>query len=126
MDEATFAALWAEGRALTPEQAVGGPERAASSARAKSALTTPAAPSTPVETGLESSGLPRERSATVAAPLAVAPPSAIPAGLTDAQVAELLVISPRTVNRHLASIYGKLGLHSRTAAARFALDHRLI
>ena len=33
-------------------------------------------------------------------------------GLTDAQVAEQLVISPRTVNTHLTSIYNKLGVDS--------------
>jgi DNA-binding NarL/FixJ family response regulator len=46
-------------------------------------------------------------------------------GLTDAQVAEQLVISPRTVGTHLASIYGKLGLASRSAATRYALEHGL-
>jgi DNA-binding NarL/FixJ family response regulator len=48
------------------------------------------------------------------------------AGLSDARIAEKLVISPRTVNTHLSSIYGKLGVNSRSAATRYALDHRLI
>jgi DNA-binding CsgD family transcriptional regulator len=47
-------------------------------------------------------------------------------GLTDAQVAEKLVVSPRTVNAHLSSIYSKLGISSRTAATRFAIDHHLV
>ena len=47
-------------------------------------------------------------------------------GLTDAQVAEQLVISPRTVNWHLSMIYSKLGVSSRTAATRFALAHKLV
>ncbi len=47
-------------------------------------------------------------------------------GLTDAQVAERLVISPRTVNTHLASIYHKLGVDSRTAATRVAIEQRLV
>jgi DNA-binding NarL/FixJ family response regulator len=47
-------------------------------------------------------------------------------GLTDAQVAQKLVISPRTVNTHLTSIYNKLGVDSRTAATRFAVDHQLV
>jgi DNA-binding NarL/FixJ family response regulator len=47
-------------------------------------------------------------------------------GLTDAQVAVQLMISNRTVNRHLTSIYSKLGVDSRTAASRFAIDERLI
>ncbi len=47
-------------------------------------------------------------------------------GLSDAQVAEQLVISPRTVNWHLTSIYSKLGVSSRAAATRYAIEHRLI
>ena len=46
-------------------------------------------------------------------------------GLTDAQIAEQLVISPRTVNAHLTSIYRKLGATSRTTAARYALEQQL-
>lgn len=48
------------------------------------------------------------------------------AGLSDAKIAEKLVISPRTVNTHLNSIYSKLGVNSRSAATRYALDHQLI
>jgi DNA-binding NarL/FixJ family response regulator len=47
-------------------------------------------------------------------------------GLTDAQVAERLIISPRTVTTHLSSIYNKLGVTSRAAATRFAVDHQLV
>jgi ATP/maltotriose-dependent transcriptional regulator MalT len=46
-------------------------------------------------------------------------------GLTDVQVAEQLVLSPRTVSTHLTSIYGKLGVSSRSAATRFAVEHGL-
>lgn len=47
-------------------------------------------------------------------------------GLPDAQVAIHLFISPRTVTTHLTSIYTKLGVRSRVAATRFAIDHRLL
>jgi DNA-binding NarL/FixJ family response regulator len=47
-------------------------------------------------------------------------------GLTDAQVAEKLFISLRTVNAHLRSIYAKLGVGSRSAATRFAVENGLI
>jgi DNA-binding NarL/FixJ family response regulator len=46
-------------------------------------------------------------------------------GLTDAQVADQLVISHRTVTTHLTSIYNKLTVNSRTAAMRFAFEHHL-
>jgi DNA-binding CsgD family transcriptional regulator len=38
-------------------------------------------------------------------------------GLNDAQIAELLVISPHTVHRHIANILAKLRLPTRSAAA---------
>ena len=46
-------------------------------------------------------------------------------GLTNAQVAAQLFLSPRTVGQHLRSVYNKLGVSTRTAATRFALEHRL-
>jgi DNA-binding CsgD family transcriptional regulator len=49
----------------------------------------------------------------------------VASGLTDAQVAERLFISPRTVGQHLRSVYNKLGVSSRTAATRFAVEHGL-
>ena len=47
-------------------------------------------------------------------------------GLTDAQVADQLVLSPRTINSHLHSIYGKLGVSSRAAATRHAVERKLV
>lgn len=46
-------------------------------------------------------------------------------GLTDAEVAERLYIGRRTVSWHLTSIYGKLGVSSRAAATRFAVEEGL-
>jgi len=47
-------------------------------------------------------------------------------GLTNAQIAQQLVISTRTVNAHMRSIYNKLEISSRIAATRFAIDHHLL
>jgi DNA-binding CsgD family transcriptional regulator len=47
-------------------------------------------------------------------------------GMTDAQIAERLFLSPRTVSKHLESIYSKLNVNSRTAATHFALSHKMI
>jgi DNA-binding NarL/FixJ family response regulator len=47
-------------------------------------------------------------------------------GLTDAQIAEKLVISPRTAEAHVRSFLNKLGVSSRTAATRFAIAHQLV
>ncbi len=47
-------------------------------------------------------------------------------GLTYAQIADKLVISRRTVNGHLTSLYSKLDVTSRAAATRFAIDNHLV
>ena len=41
-------------------------------------------------------------------------------GLSNSEVAERLVLSPRTVHAHLRSIFIKLGVTTRTAAAHEA------
>ena len=47
-------------------------------------------------------------------------------GLTSAQIAERLILSLLTVNTHVRSIYSKLGVASRAAATRWAIEHKLI
>jgi DNA-binding CsgD family transcriptional regulator len=46
-------------------------------------------------------------------------------GMTSAQIAKELFVSTRTIEAHVASIYHKLGVSSRSAATRFALEHDL-
>jgi DNA-binding CsgD family transcriptional regulator len=45
--------------------------------------------------------------------------------MTSAQIAKELFLSPRTVHTHLNSIYHKIGVNSRSAATRYALEHDL-
>jgi non-specific serine/threonine protein kinase len=52
--------------------------------------------------------------------------SLVAEGLTDAEIAERLFLSPHTVHAHLYSIYNKLNVKSRAAATRFALSHNLV
>jgi DNA-binding CsgD family transcriptional regulator len=47
-------------------------------------------------------------------------------GMTDAQIAEQLFISYRTVTTHLSSIFNKLGVSSRVSATRIAVEHDLL
>jgi DNA-binding NarL/FixJ family response regulator len=47
-------------------------------------------------------------------------------GLTDQEVAQRLYLSPRTVGQHLSSVYRKLGVRSRTAATREAVERGMI
>jgi DNA-binding NarL/FixJ family response regulator len=47
-------------------------------------------------------------------------------GLTNREIADVLVLSPRTVQHHLASVYDKIGMRSRSGAAVFAIEHGLV
>ena len=105
LDEAAWEAARAEGRAMTPEQAIedalGTEEQTPSpsaQAKDKDVLST------------------REREVL----------RLVAEGLTDPEVAERLYLSPRTVNHHLSSIYRKLGVPSRAAAAKEASKRGLI
>ena len=48
------------------------------------------------------------------------------AGETNKQIATNLVLSVRTVDRHVSNLYAKLGVSSRAAAATYAHEHRLV
>ncbi|CAN5657199.1 LuxR family transcriptional regulator [soil metagenome] len=104
LDEEEFEAAWAEGRTMTSEQAI------------EYALDRSAKP----EIGSPET-YPAGLSAREAEVLRL-----VANGLSNAEVAEKLFLSSRTVDWHLGSIYRKLGLHSRTEAARFALEHNLL
>jgi predicted ATPase/DNA-binding NarL/FixJ family response regulator/Tfp pilus assembly protein PilF len=119
LGEEAFAVQWAAGEALTLEQAI-------EVALAGQALDAEGSKSAPL---------------TVAFSPELLPPRTVPAGLsarevevlrllaqglTDAQIAKELVISRRTVNWHVASIYSKLEVNSRVAATRFAVEHHLV
>ncbi|MGE2833579.1 LuxR C-terminal-related transcriptional regulator [Mycobacterium sp. SMC-4] len=47
-------------------------------------------------------------------------------GATNRQAAQELFLSEKTVGRHLANIYAKIGVSSRTAAVSWARDHNVI
>jgi len=105
LGERAFAASWAQGRSMTPEQAL--------AAKGQKPAPPPITPTTPpaYPAGLTA------REVEVLRLLA--------GGLTDLQIAEKLILSPRTVHAHISSIYSKLGVTSRSAATRYAIEHHL-
>jgi DNA-binding CsgD family transcriptional regulator len=48
------------------------------------------------------------------------------AGLSAKQIAERLVISPKTARNHTEHIYAKIGVTSRAQASLFAMQHGLL
>jgi DNA-binding CsgD family transcriptional regulator len=52
--------------------------------------------------------------------------SLVAAGLTNRAIAAELILSDKTVARHVANIYTKVGVSSRSAATAFAYEHGLV
>jgi len=114
LGEQAFARAWAEGRTMTPAQAL----------EALGAVTIPTtAPAGPssVPHASKDSTFPNGLTAREVEVLRL-----LAQGLTSAQIAERLVIGLVTVNSHVRSIYSKLGVTSRAAATRYALEHHLL
>jgi len=136
LDEAAFAETWKEGRAMPLDQAIAQAEEMkdvlpiaakpgevnqeeASSDLPLGVLSSPPSPRLSLRRALQQhfSGLTTREVEVL---------RLVARGMTDAQVAEQLVVSPRTVNFHLTSIYSKLQVSSRTAATRYAIEHGLV
>jgi DNA-binding NarL/FixJ family response regulator len=113
LGEHAFDTAWAEGRTMTPEQALAVQEPVtmptAAPVRPSTASPVPKAPTYP--DGLTAREVEVLR--------------LVAQGMTNEQVAEQLVISPRTVNTHLTAIFSKIGVSSRGAATRYAIEHHL-
>jgi ATP/maltotriose-dependent transcriptional regulator MalT len=105
LGERAFAAAWAQGRSMTPERALAAQGQKPTPTSTK-VVATPSYPAGLTEREVEVLRL-------------------VAAGLTDLQVAEKLVLSPRTVHSHISSIYSKLAITSRSAATRYAIEHHL-
>jgi len=114
LGEQVFRDAWAEGRSMTSEQVLATPHTTQVSAQVPPS-SPPAAPAKKPIT------FPAGLTAREVEVLRL-----IAQGWTDAQIAEHLVISPRTVNHHTTSLYSKLNVSSRAAATRYAHEHHLL
>ena len=73
-----------------------------------------------------SSTLRTHQSATPLSPRELEIVQLVSENLTNAEIAERLIISPRTVTTHLDRIYTRLGMNSRTALVRYAIEAGLL
>jgi DNA-binding NarL/FixJ family response regulator len=114
LGEETFRAVWAEGRIMTLEQtlAAQGPVTMPTTAPIGPSMAPHAPKASTYPDGLTG----RE---VEVLPL-------VAQGLTNEQVAQRLIIIPRTVNTHLTSIYSKIGVSSHSTATRYAIEHNLV
>ena len=116
LSEEPFAAAWRQGREMTLEQVLVAPqqvtpvEHPAPEPFQQAGSLVPPAPATPDDL--------TAREVEVLRLLAQ--------GLTNAQMAQRLVISPRTIHAHVRAIYSKLGLPSRVAATHYAIEHHML
>lgn len=108
---ATYDTAWQAGQTLSPEEALAEAEAVAERAREQR-------PSSPPTSKM---GFPAGLSAREVEVLQL-----VAQGLTNAQIAERLIVSARTVNAHLRNIYSKIDVSSRSAATRFAVQHNLV
>jgi len=118
LDEPTFRKAWTAGQAMTLEEALA----AAVPARAR----VPVPPTPPPAPGETPSASPIRGTAFGLTAREIEVLRLVTQGLTTAQIARQLIMSPRTADAHLRSIYGKLEVTSRAAATRSAIEHRLI
>lgn len=106
LGERAFAAAWAQGRSMAPEQAL--------DAKGQKPVQTPNTTVNPSQT--YPNGLTTREVEVL---------RLVASGMTDLKIAEKLILSPRTVHTHISSIYTKLGVTSRSAATRYAIEHHL-
>jgi DNA-binding CsgD family transcriptional regulator/tetratricopeptide (TPR) repeat protein len=105
-----FAAHWAVGQAMTLEQIVQYAMSVAGSVEVRPRN---------LQSGLKT--VPGEYGALTAREHEVL--QLLVQGLSYAKIADTLMISRRTVNSHLTTIYGKIGVNSRAAAMHYVLQH---
>lgn len=115
--ERAFASAWSEGCTMTLEQTFAMLEQVTLAAR----LLSPVPQATAVMKPSLSLPYPNDLTTREVEVLQL-----LSEGLTSAQIAAQLVISLLTVNTHVRSIYSKLGVTSRSAATRYAIEHKLV
>jgi predicted ATPase/DNA-binding CsgD family transcriptional regulator len=142
LEAAAYRAAWAEGQAMGPEDAIAYALAAGDEVEIVATPPAGSGPLLPQTTSAPPPPVPQARSVPADAVAEGSPAErrAVPGGLTarevevlcllaagksNREIADELVVSARTVERHLANIYGKLDVRGRVEAAAFALRHGL-
>jgi predicted ATPase/DNA-binding NarL/FixJ family response regulator len=113
-DQLAFTTASTEGRAFTPRQAV---EYALALTDPLKSTPSHTLPQAKVAPGASGAGLTAREIEVL---------YLLVQGLTYAEIGNRLFVTRRTVNGHVTSIYSKLGVNNRTAAARCAAAHGIL
>jgi DNA-binding CsgD family transcriptional regulator len=129
LGEQTLAKAWAKGKAMSLEEVLAVPTSARDAVQAVPASPEAALP--PTATKNVSQAAPAESSKAPTYPDGLTAREVevlrlLAQGWSDTQIAERLIISPRTVNSHVTSIYRKIQVTSRSAATRYAIEHQIV
>lgn len=108
LDEQAFMTAWHKGQTMTLEQLLVEP-------KPQSSFTTLSS-SEKASVAYSDELTPREKEVL----------RLLAQGLSSASIAKQLIISLVTVNTHIRAIYNKLGVSSRSAATRIAIEHQLV
>jgi ATP/maltotriose-dependent transcriptional regulator MalT len=119
LSEANFSAARNEGYEMTTRKAL----TALESPIALEPLTGPKPPTSP-PTGSPSTKAPSYPTGLTTREVEVL--GLVARGLSNAEIADQLMISLLTVKAHMRSLYNKLGISSRSAATRYAIEHHLM
>ena len=145
LDEQTFTGAWAQGRAMTLEQALSYALEEAPKPQ-EGDTSPPAAEMAPSETRTRPCQEEEEEGVHPPTPGAAhdkakAPPEAYPEGLTareaevlgllaggktNREIAQELVLSVSTIQRHVANVYAKIGARGRAEATAYALSRGIV
>ncbi len=122
LGEQAFASAWARGLSMTPAQALNSEANMLPMKHGPDQLiVTEVSSPSEAPTELTLSSISTELTVRETEVLRL-----IASGLSSNEVASCLVLSSHTVNAHIRSIYRKLGVNSRSAATRYAIEHHCI
>lgn len=118
LGEQAFLTAWKQGQTMKLEQVI------ATALQEQPIMTTPASPVSQSPKDMKRAAKPTYPDDLTAREVEVL--CLVAQGLSDPHIADQLVISPRTVNAHVTSIYRKIQVSSRSAATRYAIEHHLV